>query len=437
MLTPRAVCTKFRHRGPETAACGNSRIIRPAGVSDNARMKALTATLPSGEAVTYRDRKRWFWLLSVLYPLQPLLGIALHARTGEQAWLLLPLALTYVGGPLLDAIFGEDTNNPPRAVLPQLDRVRYYRLLTYTVVPLHFLTLIISAWWAATAALSWWAYAGLAVVAGVTSGLGINTGHELGHKKSRLERTLAKIVLAVPAYGHFWIEHNHGHHRDVSTPEDPASARMGESIYRFALREIPGAFLRAWRIERERLLRRGQSVWSPGNRILQSLALTAALQGGLVIAFGIALIPFLLLHNLLAWWQLTSANYIEHYGLLRMKDENGRYERCQPHHSWNSNHVYSNLALFHLQRHSDHHAHPLRRYQSLRHHDDLPALPAGYFADFLLAYVPWLWFRVMDRRLLALPHVRGDLSKVNVDPKRRDALNRRYAVPANSDRDQG
>ena len=94
----------------------------------------------------------------------------------------------------------------------------------------------------------------------MTAGLAINTGHELGHKKSALERTLAKIVLAVPAYGHFWIEHNRGHHRDVSTPEDPASARMGENIYKFAWREIPGAFRRAWQIESERLSRRGRSA---------------------------------------------------------------------------------------------------------------------------------------------------------------------------------
>jgi alkane 1-monooxygenase len=264
------------------------------------------------------------------------------------------------------------------------------------------------------------------VVAGIASGLGINTGHELGHKKSRLERWLAKIVLAVPVYGHFWIEHNRGHHRDVSTPEDPASAQMGESIYRFAAREIPGAFLRAWAIEKERLERRGKSVWSANNQILQSMSLSAVVQVGLLFAFGWMMIPFLLIHNFFAWWQLTSANYIEHYGLLRLQDENGKYERCQPHHSWNSNHIFSNLVLFHLERHSDHHAHPLRRYQSLRHFPDLPTLPNGYFGSYLLAYVPWLWYRVMDRKLLALPHVDGDLDKINIDPRKKEKIYRKY-----------
>lgn len=389
-------------------------------------MKGYTASLDNGEAIFYRDRKRWFWLLSVLYPLMPFLGVWLHAETGSEAWLLLPLAIIYIGAPMLDWILGEDQNNPPEAVVLQLDGDRYYRYLTYIVVPLHFIGLIGVAYWAGTQDLAWWSFIGLAFVAGIASGLGINTGHELGHKKSKLERTLAKLVLAVPAYGHFCIEHNRGHHRDVATPEDPASARMGESIYKFALREIPGAFHRAWIIEKERIGRREKSVWSVENQIFQSLSLSAVLQLGLIIVFGWKLIAFFAIHNVLAWWQLTSANYIEHYGLLRLKDENGKYERCYPHHSWNSNHICSNLLLFHLQRHSDHHVHPLRRYQSLRHFDDLPGLPNGYFGMYLLAYLPALWYQVMHRRLLSLPHIDGDLDKVNVDPSRRRALYEKY-----------
>ena len=308
----------------------------------------------------------------------------------------------------------------------QLDRDPYYRRLTYIVVPLHYLSLFGVAAYAATQQLSAWAFLALAVVAGLVGGLAINTGHELGHKNSRLERWLARLALALPAYGHFTIDHNLGHHRDVATPEDPASARMGESIYRFARREMPGAFREAWRIESQRLQRRGRNAWHPSNLILQSYALTAAITIALTWLFGWSMIPFLLVHHAFAWWQLTSANYVEHYGLLRQRDANGNYERCKPHHSWNSNHVYSNLVLFHLERHSDHHTNPLRRYQSLRHFDETPQLPNGYFGSYLLAYVPRLWFHVMDRRLLALPHVRGDLDRVNVDPAARPALFLRY-----------
>ena len=395
-------------------------------------MSGYTGTLDNGQATIYIDRKRWLWLLSVFFPLVPIGFIWLHSVTGKEVWLLTPFLINYCLLPIADWLLGEDSNNPPQEVVLKLDQDRYYRWLTYAIVPLHFFTLIVCACWAATQPLSWWAFAGIAIVAGMTSGLGINTGHELGHKKSKLERTLAKIVLAVPFYGHFWIEHNRGHHRDVSTPEDPASSRMGEGIYRFALREIPGAFRRAWQIESDRLHRRGHSPWHHNNQILQSMALSVVLQLGLLLAFGWIMVPFLLLHNVFAWWQLTSANYVEHYGLLRSSDENGRYERCQPYHSWNSNHVLSNLVLFHLQRHSDHHAHPLRRYQSLRHFDDLPTLPNGYFGVYLMAYVPWLWFRVMDSKLLALPHIDGDLTKVNIDPAKRDAILRKHnqTVPA-------
>ena len=411
----------------------------------------LLATSTSGKAIAYRDRKRGWWALSVVYPLLPFAGIAAHAWSGWPGALALPLLISYGLLPLLDAIIGEDTNNPPEEVVPQLDADRYYRWLTWGTVPLHFVALIGCAWWAGTQAMPWWAVAVLAYVAGAGSGLGINTGHELGHKATRIEQWLARLVLAVPAYGHFTVEHGRGHHRWVATPHDHASARMGESIYRFALREVPGGIRRAWALEKERLGARGCCAWSAQNTMLQSYAVTLWLQGALVLAWGVAMLPFLLIHNLVAWWQLTSANYVEHYGLLRREladstaesprsqanvalplcltptgggrlgPASGRYEPPQPHHSWNTNHLVTNLVLFHLQRHSDHHAHPSRRYQSLRHFEHLPQLPSGYFGMFPLAYVPPLWFRVMDPRLLALPDVQGDLSKVNLDPRLRAA----------------
>ena len=387
--------------------------------------RSLDATLGG---VEYQDRKRWAWALSVVYPLLPFLGIAAHAATGFQILLGLPLLISYGLMPLLDALIGEDENNPPEAVVPALEEDRYYRWLTWATVPLHFVALIGCAWWAGTQPLAWWAVLLLAYVAGTDSGLGINTGHELGHKHNAVEQWLARLVLAVPAYGHFTVEHGRGHHRFVSTPEDHASARMGETIYRFALRETPGGIRRAWQLEAERLKQLGKSPWSVHNTMLQSYAMTAVLQLGLVAAFGWVMIPFLAVHNAVAWWQLTSANYVEHYGLLRERLADGRYEAPQPHHSWNTNHLVTNLATFHLQRHSDHHAYPSRRYQSLRHFEQLPQLPSGYFGMFPLSYVPWLWFRVMDPRLLALPHVQGDLARVNVCPRRREALARRYGA---------
>lgn len=392
--------------------------------------RTYTATGPAGERIAYRDRKRHAWLLSVVWPLLPFTGLWAHHATGHEWALALPLVISYGLMPLADALFGEDENNPPEAVVPRLEADRYYRWLTWLTVPLHFVALIGCAWWAGTRDLSWPALLLLAYVAGADSGLGLNTAHELGHKHNRLEQWLARLALAVPAYGHFTVEHGRGHHRWVATPEDHASSRMGESIYRFALRELPGGIRRAWALEGERLRAAGRGRWSWHNTMLQSYAVTLVLQGGLVAAFGWVMLPFLLVHNLVAWWQLTSANYVEHYGLLRQRLPGGGYEAPQPHHSWNTNHLVTNLATFHLQRHSDHHAHPSRRYQSLRHFPDLPQLPSGYFGMFPLAYVPPLWFKVMDARLMALPQVRGDLSRVNVDPAARARLEARWGAAA-------
>lgn len=362
-------------------------------------------------------------------PLAPILGIGLYSLTGLQWLVATPLIISYIVIPLLDWLLGSDINNPPEEIVPQLEQDRYYRHLTWMVVPLHFLTLIVVAWFVGSQDLSAMMTGFLAITAGAYSGLCINTAHELGHKKDTFERILARIALAIPAYGHFCVEHNRGHHRYVATPEDPASARMGESIYRFALREIPGAFKRGWQVESERLRRHGIGTWSWQNEILQSYLGSLLLQGSLVLVFGWVMIPFLLIHNFWAWYQLTSANYIEHYGLVREKDENGRYERCKPHHSWNANYMLSNIVLFQLERHSDHHANSSRRYQSLRNFKDIPELPSGYFGSYLIAYIPWLWFRVMDKRLLALPHIQGDLGKVNIDPASRDSIFARYGAP--------
>ena len=401
-----------------------ARIYRP--VFSEAKVSTYNINKPDMASLIYKDKKRYLWVLSLLLPLVPLTGVFLFARTQLEWTLYTPLLISYGVIPLMDWLIGTDETNPPEEIVPQLESDVYYRWLTYLTVPLHFIVLTIICYFIAIQDLGWTSVMATAIVAGGYSGLGINTAHELGHKKTKHEQFLAKMTLAVPGYGHFCVEHNRGHHVLVATPDDPASSRMGESIYSFALREIPETCIRAWNLEKFRLVQQRKSVWSFENAILQSYAITIFFQGGLILAFGWIMIPFLAVHNAWAWFQLTSANYIEHYGLLREKDENGRYERCQPHHSWNSNHIIGNLVTFHLERHSDHHANPTRRYQSLRTFPDLPQLPSGYGGMYLLAYIPRLWFKVMDRRLLALPHIKGDLSKINLDPKKRSAIIAKY-----------
>jgi alkane 1-monooxygenase len=391
-------------------------------------MKTYTLNHPIKGLINYTDKKRYLWLSSIFYPLVPLVFIYYYLQSGNEAILAFPLITGYVIFPLLDWLIGSDSSNPPEEIVPQLEEDKFYRLLTYATIPMHYIVLVACTWVVGTQSLSPIMVVVLAIIAGGASGIGINTAHELGHKNTTLENWLAKITLAVPAYGHFCVEHNRGHHVRVSTPEDFASSRLGESIYAFAMREIPGTAKRGWQLERERLAKLGVSTWSIHNEILQSYAISAVLQGSLVAYFGWITLPFLLIHNFWAWFQLTSANYIEHYGLLREKKANGNYERCKPHHSWNANYVLSNIVLFHLERHSDHHAYPARRYQSLRNFEDIPELPAGYFGMYLVAYFPWLWYKVMDERVLGLPHVQGDLSKVNICPKKREQIMAKYGA---------
>jgi alkane 1-monooxygenase len=377
-------------------------------------------------APPYRDPKRPAWLMSALVPAFMGSGALLVLWTGDARMAWLPVAFLYLVVPALDLLLGEDRSNPPDSAVPALEADPYYRWVTYATVPVLWLSFVANVWFLATHPLPLHAQLALVLAAGLAGGFGINLGHELGHKNTKLERWLAKIILSPTGYGHFFIEHNRGHHRDVATPADPASSRMGETIYGFVWREMPGAWKRAWQIEVDRLGRCGQPVLSLHNEVLQPLLMTLVLWAGLLAWLGFGALPYMLAIAFWANFQLSSANYIEHYGLLRQLRAPGRYEICQPRHSWNSNHLFSNWIVFHLQRHSDHHAHPTRRYQSLRHFDNLPQLPNGYVGMFLVCYLPPLWFRLMDRRVVAWAE--GDATRIHFQPGRRDALVRRHGM---------
>ncbi|WP_420427938.1 alkane 1-monooxygenase [Algiphilus sp.] len=380
-----------------------------------------TATLNAGNWV---DQKKFLWLLGAPVMLLPIIGYALFELTGLGLfWWFSPL-FVYGIVPLADYLIGEDTSNPPESVVPRLEKERYYRYATYLAVPLQYVSLVWGCWAVATLDLAWWAYLGAAISVGMVSGLAINTGHELGHKTDGFEQWLAKIALASSWYGHFFVEHNRGHHVRVATPEDPASSRMGESFYAFLPRTVIGSLRSAWEIEAKRLQRNGHSVWSIHNNNLQAWSMSLVLFVGLTAYFGWIALPFLIIQAVYGFSLLEVVNYLEHYGLRREKLESGRYERCQPRHSWNSNHTVTNLLLYQLQRHSDHHANPTRSYQALRHFDEAPQLPSGYASMIVLAYIPQLWFRVMDPKVVA--HHGGDLTKASLQPGKEAALMARY-----------
>ena len=385
-----------------------------------------SAPMPAVPANWQDDKRHWWWL-PLFVAISPVLGIVLAARTGHAAWLWITPVLWYVVLPIADALVGRDSRNPPDVVVPTLESDRYYKFVVYASIPLFYVTWIVAAWAIATQDYGWAGYLGVSLAVALTNGLALVVGHEIGHKTRRFEKRLAQIVLAVPAYGHFSAEHNRGHHKDVATPDDPASSRFGESLYAFVLREIPGALGRAWHDEKARLARSGRGAWSPSNELLQSFAITALLYGTALAIGGAVLLPFMLISTFWGWQFLSTSNYIEHYGLLRRKLPDGRYERCRPEHSWNADHVVSNLMLYHLQRHSDHHARPTRCYQALRS-DLAPELPSGYPLCFTLAYFPPLWRAVMDKRVLAV--YGGDITRVNIEPSKRAAILARHGRPA-------
>ncbi len=367
---------------------------------------------PSQSPATWRDPKRHAWLLGLVVPTLPFITWGLVEATGLGAFWFFGPVLVFGIFPLLDLWIGMDARNPPDAVLKWLEQDRYYRWCTYIYIPLQYAGLVLACWLFSRASLSVVEKIGLALTVGMVSGIAINTAHELGHKRDSLERWLSRVALAQTGYGHFFIEHNRGHHVRVATPEDPASSRLGESFYRFWPRTVSGSLRSAWELERTRLERLGSPAWSYRNDILTAWAMTVVLFGVLAAAFGAVVLPYLVLQAVVGFSLLEVVNYLEHYGLLRQHREDGRYERTRPEHSWNSNSAASNVLLYHLQRHSDHHANPVRRYQALRHVEEAPQLPTGYAGMIVCALVPPLWRRVMDHRVLA--HYGGDASLANV-----------------------
>ena len=372
-------------------------------------------------AVAWNDPKRYLWLLGLVVPLLPFVAWATAEVTGLGIGYWVGPFVVFGLIPVLDQIIGKDAANPPDSAIKYLERDRYYRWCTYLFLPLQFASLIFACYLWSDGGLSFGENLGLALSVAMVGGIAINTAHELGHKRKNGERWLSKIALAQTGYGHFFIEHNRGHHVRVATPEDPASSRLGESFWEFLPRTVSGSLRSAIDLERERLGRKDKGFWTLENDVLNAWLMSAALFIGLVVVFGTAVIPWLLLQAVVGFSLLEVVNYLEHYGLLRQWDEEkDRYELCRPEHSWNSDNVASNVFLYHLQRHSDHHANPLRRYQALRHFEGLPELPSGYATMMLLAYVPPLWFRVMDPLVLA--HYGGDVRRANLLPRKRQRI---------------
>jgi len=335
-----------------------------------------------------------FWLSLTFLPL-----ILLAAYLGG-LWLLAVPLYTWGGFAIMDRLTGPYTENAdPETPEAQLF---WYRLITLIWLPIQMLLIFGSLWAAIHGAYSWWEKLLWMFGIGVASGtVGINYAHELMHRKDRLSRWLADILMASVLYGHFRSEHLLVHHRYVGTPRDPVTARYNEGFHRFFARVLPGCIASSWRAEKAMLARAGRAPFDPANpfwrygALAGGMLLLAALIGGWQ---GVGLFAF---QALVAIWQLELVNYVEHYGLTRKYLGAGRYEHIRPHHSWNAAFRASNWLLINLQRHSDHHYRPDRPFPLLQNYTEAeaPQLPYGYPVATAVAMVPPLWRRIMNHRV--------------------------------------
>ena len=327
-------------------------------------------------ATTPRDAR---FLLALSTPLAPLAGYWLGGNW--HSFLVFFLAI-----PLLDWAIGRSEAASAPEERARLAGSPLFRAILLAYVPLQLALILWGARIVGSGELAPLQALGLTLSIGlVTGSQGITIAHELGHKSSRLDRWLARVLLVSVGYGHFTVEHNRGHHQRVATPQDPASARYGEGFWRFLPRTLIGSFLHAWQLDcREVMLASASSL------------LAAAALGA---AFGPLAAAFFFGQSAMAITLLEAVNYIEHYGLQRQKLADGRYEKVSERHSWDANQWLTNCYLIHLQRHADHHLNPMRPYAALQPQADSPKLPTGYAGMIPMALVPPLWFAVMNRRV--------------------------------------
>ena len=390
--------------------------------------QTTTQTLPIASGLAL-DKKRYWWLLS---PGLPVIGMGILA--GYQFGPKATKKIFALGGPLLlhviipsiDAIVGTDNNNPNDEQISSLVADPYYDRIVKLFIPLQMAANVFAGYVVSRKTTSLLDQILLGVSMGAINGIGVNTAHELSHRPNKKDHYLSHATLMPLFYNHFRVEHPYGHHKRAATPEDPASSKMGETFYEFWPRTVFGGLKSAVEIERNRLKRKGLSFFSPQNELFQGWAMSAGFHATMLKLFGKDIIPYLATQAFYGVSLFEIINYIEHYGLMRDQKEDGSYARTMPEHSWNNNNITTNLFLYQLQRHSDHHAYPTRPFQALRNFEQAPELPSGYATMLLPALVPSLWFKMMDKRVF--DHYEGDLNKANIHPKRRAKIFKKFGV---------
>lgn len=328
-----------------------------------------------------------------------LFALAWFSFSGKGIITFLPLLYAFFLIPVLELLIPVQEANMDAAEEELAKNDRAYDFWVYITVPLQYLFLFIFLLSLNEQGLTGVEITGRTLSMGLLCGaFGINAAHELGHRRHLYERNMAKALLLTSLYMHFYIEHNKGHHKHVSTPEDPSSARKWEPIYLFYFRTISKGYLSAWKIAAEEQSKKGKPIVHFSNQMLVFQLLQLVFLTLIFIFFGgMATLLFAAAAGT-GILLLETVNYIEHYGLQRKKTAAG-YERAMPEHSWNSSHILGRLMLFELSRHSDHHYLASRKYQVLRHHEEAPQMPTGYPGMMLLSFIPPLWFSIMHRRI--------------------------------------
>lgn len=347
--------------------------------------------------------KKIAFLFTYTFPLT----IFLSYYFGGANWTFSGVIYAYILIPILDEIIGNDSQNVLKTEFEALVNDGYFDIPVYSNVYIQFFLLFWGVWIISTDHLTLFQTFGLVLSLGVYSSGIINIAHELGHRQSKFAQLHSKAALMSVCYMHFFIEHNRGHHVHVATPLDPATSRKNQTVYQFWKQTLIGSYKSSWNIEKRSLEKASQNVWSFKNSMIWFMILPLLFCLVLTIwgylnshsSASFYQIPlFFFVQSLVAILSLECVNYIEHYGIMR-REVNGRYERVNPLHSWNANHLVSNLLLFQLQRHSDHHAFASRPYQVLRHFEESPQLPFGYPVMILISLFPQVWFKMMNKRL--------------------------------------
>ncbi|WP_047549225.1 alkane 1-monooxygenase [Psychroserpens sp. Hel_I_66] len=316
------------------------------------------------------------------------------------SWSYLTPIYAFVLIPFLELIFPVVTTNFSSEEVDQRLKRTIFDWLLYLNLPIVYGLVFFGIYEASTTPIETYELVGMFISVGIVLGVnGINVAHELGHRQSTNERFLGKALLLPSLYMHFYIEHNFGHHLHAATPEDPATARYNQSVYSFWFTSIYRQYVKAWKIQGKLLKNNKKGFFSPKNDMFWYVLLQISYLVTVFLFFGKIGFLFAIATAIIGILLLESVNYIEHYGLLRLKTTSGRYERVKEIHSWNSNHVIGRIVLYELTRHSDHHFKSTKKYQVLDCHDESPQMPFGYPTSMVLAMVPPLWFGIMNKRV--------------------------------------